>query len=150
MNIAPRRCYPALVQKNGMFETFKRLSRFTRSESIIIATMTTRTEALERGLRIERVMELQVSGVQPHAVQVASAFTFPFRTMSNVAPLAPPARRLFTRCCNVFPVRRVEVFALLHHDALSPVCRRLARRACRFISYHASCPAHNVDDHSSG
>jgi len=133
-----------------MFETFKGLPRFTRSEPIVIATMTTRTEALERGLWIERVMELQVSGVQPHAVRIASALTFPFRPMSDVAPLAPPARRRFTRRCKLFPIRRVEMFALPHHDAFSPVCRRFARRASRFVSYHASCPAHRVDDHASG
>jgi len=92
MNIAPRRSNPASVQTNVVVETFKRLPRFTRSEPIVIAAMTTRTEALERGLRIERVMELQVSGVQPHTVQVASAFTSPLRTMSNMTGLTPPAR----------------------------------------------------------
>jgi len=150
MNIAPRRCYSASVQKNVMFETFKRLPRFTRSEPIVIATMTTGAEAFERGLWVVGVMELQMGGVQPHAVRIASAFTFPFRPMSNMTPLTPPARRRFTRGCKLFPIRRVEVFALLHHDALPPVCRRLARRASRFVSYHASCPAHSVDDHSSG
>ncbi len=62
------------------------------------------------------IMELEMSGMQPHAVAVASPFTRAFRAMSNVAPLAPPPSRFFTCGCKLFPIARIEMLALLHHD----------------------------------
>lgn len=112
--------------------------------------MTRGTQALEFRVWVVGVMEFEMSGMQPHAVAVASPFTRAFRAVPNMAPLAPPPSRRFTRRCNLFPVVRIEVLALPHHDAPLSTCWRLARRANRFTSYHATCPAHSVDDHALG
>ena len=99
-------------------------------------------------------MQHYMGRMKRDTVRVAGSLAYTLGSVFNMACLAPPPRRLFTGGCNLFPVGRVEMFPLVHHDAVTTLnsCRfaRLARRASRWVLYHASCPTQSVDDQSSG